>query len=123
MTGADTGGAPTGDERRAGPVDAIEPSRLQTLADVGRLVASLLADPRVPVSAKLAVGAGAAYVVLPVTVLSRRRRRRIGFVDVAVLGVAIRQLFVDAGYELLREHWTGTDAGFAWLLAISGVEA
>lgn len=119
----DTDRATTGDERRAALGDAIQPSRLQTVADVGRLIASLLADPRVPVSAKLGVGAGAAYVVLPVTVLSRRRRRRIGFVDVAVLGVAVRQLFVEAGYELIREHWTGTDAGFAWLLAISGVEA
>lgn len=94
--------------------------RAATLAAVARLVAELLTDPRVPHQVKVGLGAAVAYVTLPAAPF-RRRRRRPGIVDLAVLGFALRSLIAESGYEVLRERWTGTDAGFAWLLAISGV--
>ena len=94
--------------------------RAATLAAVGRLVTALLADARVPVQAKAGVAAALGYAVLPATPLGRWRRRR-GLADAALLALAVRGLIVDAGYEVVRERWTGSDAGFAWLLAITGV--
>ncbi len=91
--------------------------RVELAADVGRLVADLLRDPRVPAGSKVLVGAGAAGAL----VRAVRRRRLVGAVEFGMLAVAVRRLIADAGYELVQEHWRGTDAGFAWVLALGGV--
>lgn len=94
--------------------------RAELAADVGRLVADLLRDPRVPAGSKALVGAGAAGAAGAV-VRAIVRRRLVGALEVGVLAVAVRRLIADAGYELIREHWRGSDAGFAWVLALGGV--
>ncbi len=96
---------------------AVWRQRAELAADVGRLITDLLRDPRVPAGSKALVGAGAAAAVVHAV----WRRRLVGAVEFGVLAVALRQLIADAGYELVQEHWRGTDAGFAWVLALGGV--
>jgi uncharacterized membrane protein YkvA (DUF1232 family) len=43
--------------------------------------------------------------------------------DLVLLVGAVRYLARVAGYEKLREHWTGSDDGFALLLVLAGVKA
>jgi hypothetical protein len=33
----------------------------------------------------------------------------------------VRRLVTAAGYDLVREHWTGTDDGFGVLIVLAGV--
>lgn len=96
---------------------AVWRQRAALARDVGRLIADLLRDPRVPAGSKALVGAGAVGALLR----ALRRRRLVGAVELGVLAMAVRRLIADAGYELVQEHWRGTDAGFAWVLALGGV--
>lgn len=90
--------------------------------DVLRLVRDLLGDPRVPRRAKALALLATAYVAAPLdplpAVLPGVRHR----VDeaVAVL-LAVRYLLVTAGYDVVRERWTGSDAGFALLVLLAGI--
>lgn len=98
--------------------------RAEAGRDLARLVVDLLRDPRVARRSKLLLAGSVGYAVLPARIVPGRRRkgRLPGVVDLTLLAVALRQLITEAGYEVVREHWQGSDAGFAWLLAISGVE-
>ena len=93
------------------------------LPDVGRLLRVLATDARVPWRAKLIAGTAAGYALMP-----RKRLpdvvpgAGIGLDDVLVLSFAVRQLIAAAGYELVRERWTGTDGGFALLIVLAGVD-
>ncbi len=93
------------------------------LPDVGRLLRVLATDARVPWRAKLIAGAAAGYALVP-----RKRLPDVvpgaglGLDDVLVLSFAVRQLISAAGYELVRERWTGTDGGFALLIVLAGVD-
>lgn len=94
------------------------------LPELGRLLPALIVDPRVPLRTKVLAGAALAYVAAPVEPLPELvPGTRLGVDDLAALGWAVRRLVADAGYEVIRERWTGTDAGFAFLLLFTGVEA
>ena len=96
------------------------------LPDVGRLLRSLATDPRVTWRAKAVAGAAAGYVLIP-----RPGTRTlaggilpgagVGIDDVLVVLLAVRHLVAAAGYDLVRERWTGTDDGFALLVVLAGV--
>jgi uncharacterized membrane protein YkvA (DUF1232 family) len=91
------------------------------LPDLGRLLRSLSRDPRVPWHAK-AVAAGAAfYVASPVDLLPDVIPGVGGVDDLLAVLVAVRQLVATAGYDVVREHWTGTDDGFGVLIVLAGV--
>jgi uncharacterized membrane protein YkvA (DUF1232 family) len=90
--------------------------------DVVRLLRDVAADDRVSRRAKAVAGAAAAYVVSPLDPIPDVIPV-VGWVDDAVvLGLALRYLLRHAGYELIREHWSGTDDGFALVLFVSGVQ-
>lgn len=114
----------TFDPRGAG----VGRSNLQELAallpELARLVPALLSDTRVPLRTKLAAGAALAYVTVPVDPLPELvPGTGFGADDVLVLVWAIRHLIAGAGYEVVRERWTGSEAGFAFLLLVAGVAA
>lgn len=94
------------------------------LPDVARLLPSLVADPRVPLRTKLIAGAALAYITVPIDPLPELvPGTGIGIDDLLAIAVAVRHLITGAGYEVVRERWDGTDAGFAFLLLFTGVAA
>jgi uncharacterized membrane protein YkvA (DUF1232 family) len=91
--------------------------------DVLRLLRALLADPRVSRRSKLLAGAAAMYIALPLDPLPDvLPGSGHGVDDLVALVWAVRHLTAAAGYDLVRELWTGTDAGFALLVLIAGVD-
>jgi uncharacterized membrane protein YkvA (DUF1232 family) len=126
---SDTSGADgLPDERAAGePGVATLRSNWQEfgamLPVVGRLLRDLATDARVPWRAKLVAGAAAGYALVPRKGLPDVvPGAGIGLDDVVVLLFAVRHLISAAGYDLVRERWTGTDGGFALLIVIAGVD-
>jgi uncharacterized membrane protein YkvA (DUF1232 family) len=109
--------------------DAVPPWRptrwsreaVALLPDLARLLRALVTDPRTPRRAKVVAGAAAAYVASPVDlvpdlpVVGR-------FDDLLVVLGAVRYVVATAGYDLVRELWTGNDAGFSLLIVLAGVE-
>jgi uncharacterized membrane protein YkvA (DUF1232 family) len=106
------------------PPDA---NRGELLAEVGRLLVALGRDPRVPWRAKAVVAAALAYAVTPARLLPGsvgRIAASLGALDnTVVLLAAVRHLIGAAGYDVVRERWTGTDRGFAIVLLAAGVRS
>ncbi|MDE0642982.1 MAG: YkvA family protein [bacterium] len=93
----------------------IKDERLRTLLKEGitlvpnlaRLAYRLLKDPRVPVRAKLFLGAAVAYTLSPIDVVP-------DFVpvlgktdDILVLSLALRYVIEETGMAVVKEHWDG----------------
>jgi len=98
------------------------PADASTWRAVARLIAALLVDPRVPRHAKVAVVASGFYVAPGLRRLLPRPRRT-ALVEPLLVVVALRQLVAAAGYEVVLDRWQGDDAGFAWLLMLTGIDA
>src|SRR6185369_157646 len=93
------------------------------LPDLALMLRGVVADPRVPQSAKVEAGAALAYLVSP-----RNRLTNVIPVigqldDVAVVAFAFRRLVVGAGEPILREHWRGSDRAFHALIGASSALA
>lgn len=95
---------------------------LAFLPDVARLVWRLLGDPRVPVLAKVGAGGALAYVASPVDLVPDWIPVLGSVDDLWVLAAGLRGLVRAGGYDVAREHWDGSDDGFALLLVVAGVE-
>jgi uncharacterized membrane protein YkvA (DUF1232 family) len=77
------------------------------LPNIVKLVYRLLADPRVPRRAKIALGLAAAYTVSPIDLIPEVIPI-IGWADdVLILMFAIDALIDRAGPEVVAEHWDG----------------
>lgn len=93
------------------------------LPDVVRLLRALAVDPRVPRRSKILAGLATAYVALPIgPVRDIVPGTGIGYDDVVALVWAVRHLIAAAGYDVVRDLWTGTDAAFAMLVVMSGMD-
>ena len=93
------------------------------LPDVMRLLRALAVDPRVPRRSKLLAGLATAYVALPIgRIPDVVPGTGIGYDDVVAVVWAVRHLVAAAGYDVVRELWTGTDAAFAMLVVMSGMD-
>ncbi len=86
------------------------------------LLRDLASDPRVPWRAK-AVAGGAILYVTPGLRRLLPRLPGAAVVEPLVLAVALRHLVAAAGYEVVKETWRGDDAGFVWLLILTGIDA
>lgn len=124
-------------EGGAGSVACVHPgerprrtSDLRELAGLvtesARLLWALVRDPRVGWRPKAVAAAAVAFVLSPLEMVpGRLKPDRLpvdGLDDLWVLLGAVRHLLVTAGYDLVREHWTGSPDGFALLLVVAGVE-
>lgn len=93
------------------------------LPDLVVMLRRVVADPRVPQSAKVEAAAALAYLVTP----KNRITNAIPVVgqldDVAILAFAFRRLVVGAGEPILREHWRGGDRAFQVLIGASSALA
>jgi hypothetical protein len=92
------------------------------LRDVVHLLGVLVRDGRVPWHAKAIAAAAVAYVAPGIRRLLPRPPLA-AVTEPLVLMVAVRHLVAAAGYEVVRESWRGDDAGFVWLLVLSGIDA
>jgi uncharacterized membrane protein YkvA (DUF1232 family) len=91
------------------------------LPDLGRLLRSLARDPRVPWHAKAIAASAAIYVASPVDLLPDVIPGVGGVDDLLAVLVAVRRLVAAAGYDVVREHWTGTDDAFGLVIVLAGV--
>jgi uncharacterized membrane protein YkvA (DUF1232 family) len=72
-----------------------------------KLVARLLADPRVPRRSKIALGMAAAYVASPIDLLPEFIPV-IGWLDdLLILTYVLNRVIERAGPEVVEEHWDG----------------
>jgi uncharacterized membrane protein YkvA (DUF1232 family) len=87
--------------------------------EVVRLLRGLATDPRVSWRAKALAASALAYVAAPIDLLPGPAVVD----DLVILVWALRRLVASAGYDVVRERWTGSDRGFAWLIVLTGVDA
>jgi uncharacterized membrane protein YkvA (DUF1232 family) len=92
------------------------------LPDMARLLRRLARDPRVPWHAKAVAGVAVAYVLSPIDVIPDVFGRVGQMDDIYIVTKALRYLFATAGYDVVREHWSGTNDGFTLLLVIAGID-
>ena len=113
------------DEAAVAQARQLRPLWRETVAllpDVGRLVRSLARDPRTSWRTKAVAGLVAVYIASPIDLLPDIIPGVGGVDDILLALWALRRLVASAGYELIREHWTGTDAGFGLLIVLAGVD-
>lgn len=91
------------------------------LVHVARLLGRVATDDRVPRSAKLVAAGAAAYALSPLDLVPDVVPVVGQLDDLWLLSRALRHLVRRAGYELLREHWDGTDEQFFAVLVVAGV--
>lgn len=111
------------DGRIAPGASAADPATWVELAKfvvaAGRLLWSVMRDPRVPVRGKVVAGAAAAYAISPIDVVPDFIPGGIGYADdVFVIVGALRYLADLTGSEVLREHWVGSEEGFELLMSL-----
>lgn len=90
--------------------------------DVAKLLGRLARDPRVPWYAKAAAAGAVVYVVSPIDLVPDLVPVLGQFDDLYVVARTLRLLFSSAGYDVVREHWSGSDDGFALLLVVAGID-
>ncbi|WP_261571334.1 YkvA family protein, partial [Frankia gtarii] len=93
------------------------------LPDLVIMLRRVVADPRVPQSAKVEAAAALAYLVSPRNRLTNMIPVVGQLDDVAIVAFAFRRLVVGAGEPILREHWRGSDRGFQVLIGASSALA
>ncbi|MCM3921130.1 DUF1232 domain-containing protein, partial [Frankia sp. AiPs1] len=93
------------------------------LPDLVIMLRRVVADPRVPQSAKVEAAAALAYLVSPRNRLTNMIPVVGQLDDVAIVAFAFRRLVVGAGEPILREHWRGSDRAFQVLVGASSALA
>jgi uncharacterized membrane protein YkvA (DUF1232 family) len=104
---------------RGGRADA---SLLIFARDVILLLKDLVTDPRLSGRQKVVAGLATAYLLSPVDLVPDWLPLVGQLDDLLVFGYAFRRLCGAAGYEMIYEHWRGTDEGLALVLTLAGVE-
>ena len=77
--------------------------------NLGKLVARLAADPRVPVRAKVFAGIAVAYAFSPIDVVPDFIPLLGKTDDILLMALALRYVIEEAGVAVVREHWDGPD--------------
>jgi uncharacterized membrane protein YkvA (DUF1232 family) len=94
------------------PGKSIQPRQLiqdtvLMIPNLVKLIARLLADPRVPRRSKMALAAAAAYVVSPIDLIPEVIPV-IGWADDLIfIMMALDALVARSGPEIVEEHWDG----------------
>lgn len=91
------------------------------VGDVGTLLWRVVKDPRVGRWQKIAAGAAVAYVVSPLDVIPDVVPGLGQLDDLVVIRQALKLLADAAGTSVLREHWQGSEEGFAIVLKVAGL--
>ncbi len=80
-----------------------------SLPHLGVMLARMLADPRVPLRRKVALGASFAYWVSPLDLIPDRLPLVGQVDDVIVVAVAIQRLLEAVPQEVRRAYWPGSE--------------
>ena len=91
------------------------------VGSVARLLRGLATDPRVPLSAKLVAVAATGYALSPIDLVPDFLPMIGVLDDLWIVSRALRHLVERAGQDVVREHWDGTEEGFATLLSVAGM--
>lgn len=103
------------------PSRAMAGSAIRLVPDLIRLVRSLIADGRTPLSSKLALAGLLLYLVSPIDLIPDFIPGLGSLDDIAVAAVVLRWAGRRVGVDGLRAHWTGSGAGFELLRQLLGV--
>ncbi len=95
---------------------------LAFLPDVARLLGRIAKEPRVPWHAKAVAAGAVAYVLSPIDLIPDFLGPVGQMDDMYIVTKALRYLFNTAGYDVVRELWSGSDDGFALLLVVAGID-
>ena len=94
---------------------------LRILPDVVRLLRRLAADRSMPRGVRIRLGLLMVYLALPIDLVPDFIPV-LGYADDAILVVAVlRSVVRRAGLDVVREHWSGTEDGFAALVRVTGL--
>ncbi len=84
------------------------------------LFRGLLADPRVPRRAKVALAVGAAYLAMPIDLVPDFIPVVGSLDDAIVMALILRYVLRSAGRSTVVEHWRGDPATLARILRLAG---
>jgi len=94
---------------------------LRLLPDVLRLVRRLAADPALPRGVRVRLWLLLAYLALPIDLIPDFIPV-LGYADDAVaVTFVLRSVVRRAGLDAVRNHWPGTEGGFAVLTRLTGL--
>ncbi|MCW2516140.1 MAG: hypothetical protein JWR11_5182 [Mycobacterium sp.] len=95
---------------------------LRLLPDLLRLVKRLASDPRMPRGVRVRLVLLLAYLALPIDLIPDFIPV-LGYADDAiVVAVVLRSVVRRAGQDAVRQHWPGTDDGYAALARLTGID-
>lgn len=95
---------------------------MRILPDVLRLLRRLAADRSLPRAVRIRLGLLLAYLALPIDVVPDFIPV-IGYADDAIIvSLVLRGVVRRAGLEVVRQHWPGSDDGFAALVTLTRLE-
>ena len=95
---------------RKGPRVARSAEYLLLVPDVFILLWRLVTDDRVTGRAKLLLGGGIAYYVLPLDIIPEALLGPLGYMDDLIVGVfVLNRILADTDPAILRAHWSGSD--------------
>lgn len=102
----------------------IAAKRLVTLIpNLVSLFRGLLGDARVPLGAKLLLGAGLLWILSPIDLVPEFIPVLGPFDDAIVGALVLRFVVRRAGPEVVASHWRGDDATLKVLLRVAGVRS
>jgi uncharacterized membrane protein YkvA (DUF1232 family) len=105
----------------ARPRDGLLSEALRLLPDVLRLLRRLAADPTLPRGVRVRLGLLLVYLALPIDLIPDFIPV-LGYADDAIITtVVLRSVVRRTGIDAVREHWPGTDDGFAALARLTGL--
>jgi len=84
-----------------------------------RLFAGLMRDPRVPLRAKVVLGASALYLAMPIDVVPDFIPIAGSFDDAIVAAFALRFVVRAASPDIVADHWPGDPATLRWILRLA----
>ncbi|MFJ5993237.1 YkvA family protein [Lentzea sp. NPDC092896] len=95
---------------------------MRLLPDVLRLVRRLAADRELPRRVRVRLGLLLVYLASPIDLVPDFIPV-LGYADDAIIVTAVlRSVVRRAGLDAVRQHWPGTDDGFAALARITGID-
>lgn len=103
------------------PSRAVAGPALRLIPDLIRLVRSLIGDSATPRRVKVALGGLLIYLLSPIDLIPDFIPGLGSIDDLAVAALVLRWSGRRVGFDGLRAHWAGSDAGFELLLRLLGI--
>jgi uncharacterized membrane protein YkvA (DUF1232 family) len=104
------------------PRDTAVRDLVAVVPDVIRLVRHILADAAVPLRVKIALATALLWVLSPIDLIPEFIPVLGPLDDIVVVVVTLRYVCRQLGHDVLRQHWAGSDQGFAILARVIGCE-